>query len=1383
MNPHRRRQFRLRLVRPVVSGPAQPRTLLSGTSKGVPADMDDADEVVLDSAASVPLVAIGASAGGIEALKTVLADLPAGTGACYVVIQHLEPSHKSLLVELLARITDLPVEVARDGARALPDRIVVLPENATLTLHAGHFVLRHPAPPRDVRRPIDTFLGSMALELGERGAAILLSGAGSDGTQGIRALKETGGFAIVQDPATATHDSLPRNAIATGLIDVVLPPREIPAAIASYLRHLSHSPAPLAIEDSDTRSDLMRICQLLKRGTGHDFRLYKEPTLLRRIQRRMQVLGVQTLAAYAERLRGDRHEARQLFREMLIGVTAFFRDPEAFTALEAAADRILLRKPGADPVRAWVAGCATGEEAYSLAMLLREKSETREHPPPIQIFATDIDEEALAVARRGIYPESVVAGVPEAYLDRYFRVRDGHYEVLDEIRELCIFSTHSLVRDPPFSRLDLLSCRNVLIYFKPELQDRLIPLFHYALRPDGCLLLGPSESITGHERLFEVVDKKWRLFRARAAEREVHPRFPLGDLRLDRGLPQPVTNAGRAGRVTGGVVDRARQILLDEVGPAYAIVKQTRELLYTGGPIRDYLAIPAGAPSLDVLTLVHPSLRMDLRALWHGLTGDGTATTRDGVAFDAPGGRRGLRLIGRPVGEDGLGHAHFLIAFHDLGPLASDRSRGNAGTHDPTEAQLLASELSATRAYLKSATEELETANEELKAANEELMSMNEELQSSNEELETSKEELQSVNEELETVNAELTGKVVELGHANADLANLLESIEIATIFLDREARVRRFTPPARRVFRLISADIGRPIADISARVADVDLSADVQQVLEGLTPVEREVALRDGDGTFLMRLFPYRSVGDEIDGAVATFVDISGQKADQVRIAELARAHEAQVADLSALLELAPIGVIFADDPDFAEIQLNAYGMQMTGLPDRTGPPAFPDPSYTISRDGEPVPPDDLPLQTAWRTRRPVFDFRATFNRRDGQSFEMLMSAAPVFDRWGEVRRVIGILNDITGFVAAQSEAERRALKHAFVAELGVRSLAGLGTDALVTEIPARIAEVLDVELAKVLLCRSGQSDLVLASEHGFDVPAGTHVANDTESHSGYTLGVGEPVVVEDLAIERRFAGSFLLRSSGAVSGISVIIGDPRDPLGVIGAHSRSRRTFTRDDHIFLQSVANVLASALRRDAADRQKKLLLDELRHRVKNMLATVQSVTALTLRNSAADPSVIRRVADRLQALALAHDLNFHREDEQVDLRELIDIQCRPYDPDRKRVTIKGKSRVALSPNVAIDVSMVIHELVTNAIKHGALSRETGEVSIALGHKHSDAGASTVTIDWQEISDPPPEPTFREGSGTRLLHALGALPHLDLERGFNDSGFQCHVSIHL
>ncbi|MFD2740601.1 sensor histidine kinase [Sulfitobacter aestuarii] len=503
--------------------------------------------------------------------------------------------------------------------------------------------------------------------------------------------------------------------------------------------------------------------------------------------------------------------------------------------------------------------------------------------------------------------------------------------------------------------------------------------------------------------------------------------------------------------------------------------------------------------------------------------------------------------------------------------------------------------------------------------------------------------------------------------------------------------------------------------------------------------------------------------------------------KQAQAKIDELNRQLLAQVDDLTALLELAPIGIVFSDDPECRSLELNEYGCSLTGLPEFTTTPVNADPSYVIEQDGRPIAPEDLPLQQVWKTGKALHDFRGQFVGPGDHRFELLMSASPVHDVEGEIRRVIGVINDITPLVAAREDAESRARHHAYVAQLGKQSIADISAEQMIAELPDRLAELLSVDFAKVLLCLPGQDELELASSHGFDVPPGTRVGTGAQSQARYTLTMREPVTVEDLSTETRFNGPPLLRDAGVVSGLSVIIGDPDEPLGVLGVHTATARAFSDDDRSFLQSVSNVLAATLRRTAADRQKQLLLDELRHRVKNMLATVQSVTSLTLRGAGLDPEVKERLTNRIQTLALAHDLNFRRNDDVVDLAELVRIQIEPYDPNEERVTVRGRSACRLPPDVAIDMSMIVHELVTNAIKHGALAGDEGEVTITLDDGSQQQ--NRVRFEWRERHPRAQDPQTRAGSGTMLLKAIGAQPHFDVDWTMAENGLVCSVTVNL
>ncbi len=1337
-----------------------------------------------DSLAQVPVIGIGASAGGLEAIKDLLSATPVDTGACFVFVQHLDPGHKSMLTELLSRCTEMPVRQAEHGMDIEANTVVIIRPNTTLTIHNGALHVEQPAPPRTHRTPIDTFFQSLAADQGDRAIAIVLSGTGSDGTQGLKTVKETGGFTLIQDPRTAKYDSMPRNAEATGLVDQVLSPAEIPACLVEYLEHVRDEAGQGALDQSrrEVREEIAKICGLLKVATGHNFRGYKEPTFLRRVQRRMQVLRLASIVEYEKRLRSDPKELRQLFRELLVSVTGFFRDAKAFDALDREVlAKLIERKEDGDAVRVWVAGCATGEEAYSIAMSLKDRIDRSGKSLRVQVFATDIDETALEVARRARYPDSISAYVPEPFTKRFFRVVGGEYQVSEEIRQFCIFSTQSLIKDPPFGRLDLISCRNVLIYLKSELQHRVIPVFHYALRSDAFLFLGPSESLSRHTNLFHIVDKKWRIFQRRETLDRPQIQFPLielvagADERKDGGGAE---SAGKAKREA--LVSVAERAMLEELGPAFAIITESRELIYTGGRVEPYLQLPRGTPSLEILNMVHESLRMDVRALLHRAITEQNEVVRDNVSIERPDGRHRLRLKCRPLGQDRNAPHNYLVVFYDLGPALADVPFASDGVDATGQVVALETELRTTKEYLQTTTEELESSNEELKSANEELMSMNEELQSSNEELETSKEELQSVNEELETVNAELASKVEELGRSNADLQNLLESTQIATLFLDRGMRVRSFTPVAKEVFHLIESDLGRTISDITARVEDVDLSAEAEQVFRTLAPVERELKVRDGDAIFMMRILPYRTVGEVIDGVVATFVNVTRLKKAQAEIDSLNHRLNSKVNDLQAVLELAPIGIAFADDPACSQIEVNRYGASIMHSPRKARPAGDPAAGYRIMRDGNEMAAEDLPLQVAWRTGQPVKDFRATLVRANGEGFELLMSAAPILDDDGTVRRVVGVYDDVSGLVSAQAAAETRAAQQDFVATIGSRSLRGVTGDELPTMMAKEVARLIGAEFARFLIYQPEQTNFRVSSAFGLEPEDGAVVSADQHSLGGYTLCADAPVIIENMAEEKRFTIDAHLRDAGAKSGIAVVIGDPKHACGVIDAYTRTSHRFSADDIKFLQSVGNVIAATLQRDAWLGHQQLLMNELRHRVKNLLATVQAIASLSFRQKLSSPEIVKSFIARLNALARAHDLQFRSNWKEVAFAELIQRQTEPYDSTGTRIELHGRSDVRLPPELAIDMAMAIHELATNAAKHGALSKQGGKVDVTW-RTELRGDEEVIVLDWAESGGPEVESKGGDGVGAKLLDTIAKRSVFQIDRSFERDGLRCRIDI--
>jgi len=833
------------------------------------------------------VVGLGASAGGLDAYKAFFAHMPPQSGMAFVLVQHLDPQHKSLLAELLSRHTEMRVTTAENGAAVAADHVYVIPPDSTLTIHDGILRLATPAPPRESRRPIDAFFSSLAEDQGEKAVSIILAGSGSDGTLGLRAVKEHGGLTLAQAGFDETALlGMPSSAAATGLVDYVMPVEEMPERLIAYARHLGKVVGQKGTDGTrrDAQEHLIKICALLRARLGHDFSDYKDKTLIRRIQRRMQVLQIDSVPKYIERLRKDPPELELLFRDLLIGVTQFFRDPDAFAALqETVLPRLLTSKGPDTPIRVWVPGCATGEEAYSIAILLKESMAQQEIVIPVQIFGTDLDEHSVTIARHGQYRKAPAEVSPER-LERWF-IEDGEgYSLRKEIREMCVFSAHNLVKDPPFSKLDLISCRNLMIYLNAGLQDRLAQTFHYALRPGGYLFLGTSESVSRHSRLFTVLDKKHRLFQRRDDVPAALPSFAMSGAVTASGEAAPPPP--ETGRTAIDRIDQHARRALERFSPAHLVVNKDNEVLHFSAQIGRYIEPSAGAASLNLSKILKRELQAAARTALQQARNTRQAVVQSGLIAAIEGANRVVDVVAIPLPE--AGDELSVIAFQDHGPIGSDAA-ASAAEDGTISARTLEKELRATRAQLQTTIDELGTANEELKSSNEEYQSVNEELQSTNEELETSKEELTSINEELQTINAELSSKNEALSRANSDLKNLLDSTQIATLFLDHDLRIKTFTPAMSEIVPVRDSDRGRPITEIVTRILYDDLRRDVRKVLRDLAPIEREVTAQESGATYLMHIRPYRTIDDVIDGVVLTFVDITERKRHEEQSARLA--------------------------------------------------------------------------------------------------------------------------------------------------------------------------------------------------------------------------------------------------------------------------------------------------------------------------------------------------------------------------------------------------------------------------------------------------------------------------------------------------------------
>jgi two-component system CheB/CheR fusion protein len=867
--------------------------------------------------AEFPIVGIGSSAGGLEALQKLLGAMPPDSGLAFIVAAHLDPTQKSHLTELLGRCTKMPVVQIENSIKVKPNHVYVIAPDQELTIRGGVVKTNKPTAPRGHRHPVDSFFRSLAEDQGERAIAIVLSGTGTNGSLGLRFIKAEGGIAIAQEPETASFQGMPRSAIGTGIVDLVLPPDKMPEALLSLARHSYVREPAKAVEETAPEEQLRVLLALVRAQSKRDFNSYKKSTLLRRIHRRMGLHRIDSLGNYTERLRNDPEEIKALAADLTINVTGFFRDPEGWKALTEKVIAPLVAERRADStIRVWVPGCSTGEEAYSIAILITEQAEAVGKSFDLKLFATDVTDAVLSSARAGQYPGSIALDVGEQRLERFFQMEDDTYCIRKSLREAITFAPQNLLQDPPFSRLDLISCRNLLIYLEPEAQKRVLGAFHFALREDGHLFLGPAETAAGDEDLFQPVSKKWRIYRRIGPTRHDLVDFPIAkpaDL-SPTGVGEPVAPEPRA---------RARDMLdhalIERHAPASVLIDPHYRVYYFRGPTEDYLGPPSGEPTHNLIAIARPGLGTPLRTAIRRALEENREVTSD-ARVRRGGALHPVQLVVTPLKTGGEDPSRLMVSFfaREVPPGAA----ASTELEEPSEGQLQA-ELDSAREDLRLTIEHMETSNEELKASNEEIRSINEELQASNEELETSKEELQSLNEELNTVNNQLQAKVGELENRTDDLNNLLNSTDIATLFLDCSLYIRWFTPSMKKLLSLLPSDIGRPISHFAPRFSDGDLVEDARTVLERLQPSDTEVV--DELGRWYIRhVAPYRTGTDRIDGVVVTFTDISGRKQAE----EALRANEER---LRKVVETDAIGVLFFDK-EGTVIDANQAFLHMTG-------------------------------------------------------------------------------------------------------------------------------------------------------------------------------------------------------------------------------------------------------------------------------------------------------------------------------------------------------------------------------------------------------------------------------------------------------------------
>ncbi len=956
------------------------------------------------------VVGIGASAGGITALERFFESMPGDSGMAFVVILHLSPEHESNLAAMLQRKTGMPVIQVVESVKVEPNHVYVIPPAKNLVMSDSSIVVQEPEARKGPRVPIDLFFRTLGAAYNIHAVGLVLSGTGTDGTLGLKRIKEEGGIALAQDLEEAEYDGMPRNAIDAGLVDFVLPVAEMPEKLIG-IRQASQkiqippeAEKPPAGEEADA---LREILTLVRIRTGHDFNNYKPSTVLRRITRRMQVNEVNELSAYLQFMREHLREVEELQRDMLITVTNFFRDAEAFDILEQeVVPRLFEEKGDGDQVRVWVTGCATGEEAYSLAILLQEQAEKLDQALNIQIFATDIDDESIVQAREGVYPEAISADVPAERLKHYFTKEGQHYRVRKEIREMVLFAPHNILRDPPFSRLDLVSCRNLLIYLNRQTQDRVLEIFHFALRPHGFLFLGTSDSADSQPELFAPVDKKHRIFRRNAvsAAAPYVPAMPLPG-RWDVKLPEVAAAPARKPAFSYGEI---HQILVEQYAPPSVLVNEAHDIVHLSDHAGRYLRFAGGEPSRSLLKAVHPDLRLDLRAALFTAAQEGHEHETRRLSFKVDGETQLVKIIVRPVRHPELARYYLLVIFDEGAgadapvPTTPPRAGAEGGGIDQL-VRHLEDELQRTKSVLRATVEQYETSTEELKASNEELQAINEELHSATEELETSKEELQSLNEELQTVNSELNDKVNEVSRINSDLQNLLAATDVSTIFLDRKLRIKRYTPRVEVLFNIIPSDIGRPLVHLTHKLDYHNLSEDAGRVLLSLTTIKREVRSAE-NRWYIARLLPYRTVEDRIDGVVLTFIEITELK----RAAQTLRDSEEH---LRLLIEGVQDYAIFSVDPENRIISWNKGAEKIFGYTESEAVGQTGEIIFTPEDRGRGVPEEEIrEAQNKGRA-----DDNRWHVRKDGSRFFASGVMTPLRGGGGRLRGYVKITRDLT--------------------------------------------------------------------------------------------------------------------------------------------------------------------------------------------------------------------------------------------------------------------------------------------------------------------------------------------------------------------------------
>ncbi|UAK26243.1 CheR family methyltransferase [Sphingomonas nostoxanthinifaciens] len=1340
-----------------------------------------------DEAVLLPfaIVGVGVCAASLGSLRQLFGAIAAGSGTAYLIaVRRARGLDVASVVDALREACALPIRIAENDEQIEPDHVYVAAPDDMIAIEHGRIRTRPAVEPASHRGTVDSLMISLAEQAHDRAVIVLLKGLDGEGGAGLTATKNYGGLSIVErdagDDPTAEGSTAP-----SSVADMDLPIERIAPEIARYARSLKLVAERDGQEQlsEDIEAEVTQVATILRNVTGHDFHGYKRGTFIRRIHRRMQVLQIGEIDIYLDTLRQDREEVQHLFQDLLIGVTQFFRDPAEFDLLEREIPLLFEGRGSEDQFRVWVPGCATGEEAYSIAILLREHMATLDRPPEVQIFATDLDARALNLARAGRYTSAIARHVRPDRLERWF-VREGDtFCVAKELREICIFSPHNIVKDAPFSRVDILSCRNLLIYLNTELQNRVIPIFHFSLRAGGVLFLGASENVIRHQKLFGPIDRRNRVFRRLETATRIIPDFPLAPHIHDRGAADGMLVVPAHGARLAPAVGRQAEAVAERYAPAYVVVDGHGEVLHFSGRTGRYLEPTAGVATLNLTSLIHRDLRLDLRTALGRAIAEGRRVEAPRLVIRQDDRAFGVTIAIEPIG--GGDATSFVVVFQDLGPVGDGSGTDDGQPATDEHAQRLGAELRITRDRLQATIEELESTNEELKTSNEEYQSINEELQSANEEMETSKEELQSVNEELQTVNGELSHRVQELGRINSDLKNLLESTQIATVFLDNDLRVRNFTPAATDIFHLREADVGRPLDHVVSRVSYPELQEDVRRVLKTLVPTERSVVDSAGDCHYVARVLPYRSIDNYIGGSVVTFTDMTAVYQAETALRESEQRLASELADLKTLQGVSVELVHEQDIPtlhlrildaamalmrsDAASVQRFDEGERTLRLLASSGFHPLSEQFLSVIEAG----PDNTSGGVLVHNERLVAPDIETSLRIGGthlheyrRSGLRAMQSTPLMSRSG---KVLGIIS--THWREPHEPLER---------EFALFDVLAREAADLIERSHAKTALQDISREMKILL--AGIPQLVWrANSSGRWTWVSPQWTEYTGQHDAASLGLGWLEQIDPADRDEALGSWSRAEEEG---GLDV-------QLRIYHAAEQRYRWFhtratpARDEQ---GTIVEWLGTSTDIDdirALQARQEVLVGELQHRVRNMLGVVRSVFTRTAQTATDVEEIVDHFTGRLDSLARTQVVVTRSINGLVDLEDLIRDELLSIGAsDGSKIRIEGPD-VSLSSKTAEAIGLAIHELTTNALKYGALRVPGARLHIAWNTNPGEGGARRLDLVWEEQGVPTisVNPT-RAGFGRELIeealpYRLGAETRLE----FRGGGVRCFISIPL